>query len=81
MTKKDILEVFCEMYNNGCHQAYEVTRSFAQIDEDNETVRIRVLNDNEDCFYHIEAVARIAQGLDLSTYARIKDEKIEIIVH
>lgn len=81
MTKKAILEMFCEMYNNGSHQAYEVTRTFAQIDEEYDRIRIRNLNDSEDCFYHIEDVARIAQGLDLSAYARINDDKLEIIVH
>lgn len=80
MTKKAIFEMFCEMYNNGSHQAYELTRTFAQIDEDNERIRIRVLNDTGDTFHHIEDVARIAQGLDLRAYAKINDDKIEIIV-
>lgn len=81
MTKKAIFEMFCELYNNGIHQSYEVTRTFAQINEENNLIRIRNLNDDVECFFHIEAVARIAQGLDLSAYARINDDKLEIIVH
>lgn len=67
------------MFNNGSHQSYEETRSKATWNKEDDQIEISC-EKSPTVFYHLEDVTRIARGLNLSTFAKVEDGKIKIIV-
>lgn len=80
MEKKKAIETALELLNNGCHQAFEPCKLEAQKVNDL-TIEVTTKDKTDNCFWHIEQVAKVAIALDLTTYAYCKNNRVIITLY